>query len=48
MRVVVIIAPTPLRVSAIEALHAPELALAALQQRFPDAAISELALRVVP
>jgi len=48
LRVVVVIAPAALRVSAIEALRGPELALAALQRRFPDAAISELSLRVVP
>ncbi|HEY0481258.1 MAG TPA: hypothetical protein VGD37_27270 [Kofleriaceae bacterium] len=48
LRVIVVISPTPLRVSAIEQLRSPELAVAALQRRFPDAAISELAFRVVP
>jgi hypothetical protein len=48
LRVVVMISPVALRVSAIEALHRPELARGALQQRFPDAAITELSLRVVP
>jgi hypothetical protein len=48
LRVIVVISPTPLRVSAIEQLRSPELAVASLQRRFPDAAISELALRVVP
>jgi hypothetical protein len=48
MRVMVLIAPAPLRVSAIEALAPPQLGRAELQRQFPDATISELPLRVVP
>jgi ferric-dicitrate binding protein FerR (iron transport regulator) len=42
MRIVVMIAPAQLRVSAIETLHGDELSLAALRARFPAAVISEL------
>lgn len=48
LRVVSLISPEPLRISAIEGLAPGELTLAALQERFPAAAISELPLQVVP
>ena len=48
LRVVSLISPVRLRVSTIEGLATAELTLAALQQRFPDAAISELSLQVAP
>ena len=46
--VVVLISPTRLQVSTIEGLRTSELAFLALRQRFPDAAISELSLQLVP
>lgn len=48
LRVVVMISPRPLHVSAIEHRPSAELALPALQQRWPGAAITELPLQVVP
>jgi hypothetical protein len=48
LRVLAIITPRPLHVSALDQLTADELATRALTQRFPDAEVRELLLQVTP